>query len=340
MDATSIKSYFKSLPADLQDVLLSELITVKANSEYNLIDIRERKFNEKQGVCPHCSHIKYTKMGKDKQVQRYKCSGCNRTFTPFTGTWMAQIHKKDKLADYLKLMQEGLSLEKIRKKLNINKKTAFDWRHKITHSLKGMSEAEFTGITESDETFFLHSEKGSGKLTRKSRKRGKQIKTRGINKSQVAVIVTADRSKSISLNVSGFGRIRKEDITKAIGSKISKQTILCTDGHSSFKSFTNENNIEHHILKANAKEFVKQGKYHIQNINSLHSRLKKWINKDMYGVASKYLQNYLFWFKFMEEYKNTDYMKSVVSLGIDNTNARAEYLDAVKNRYSNKTTTF
>ncbi len=37
MDATSIKSYFKSLPADSQDVLLSELITVKANSEYNLL---------------------------------------------------------------------------------------------------------------------------------------------------------------------------------------------------------------------------------------------------------------------------------------------------------------
>jgi len=72
----------------------------------------------------------------------------------------------------------------------------------------------------------------------------------------------------------------------------------------------------------------------------LHGRLKKWINKDMYGVASKYLQNYLFWFKFMEEYKNTDYMKSVVSLGIENTNARAEYLDAVKNVYSKKTTTF
>jgi transposase-like protein len=340
MDSISIKSYFKGLSSGLQEQLLSELTSLRVDSKYNLIDIRERKFNDKQGVCPHCSHIKYTKMGKDKNVQRYKCSGCNRTFTPFTGTWMAQIHKKDKLADYLKLMQEGLSLEKIRKKLEINKKTAFDWRHKITHSLKGLSETEFAGITESDETFFLHSEKGSGKLIRKPRKRGKQIKTKGISKEQVAVIVTADRKKSISLTVAGFGRIRKDDITEAIGNKISKQTILCTDGHSSFKSFTKENNIEHHVLKANAKEFVKQGIYHIQNINSLHGRLKKWINKDMYGVASKYLQNYLFWFKFMEEYKNTDYMKSIVSFGIENTNARAEYLDAVKNVYSKKTTSF
>ncbi len=340
MDTSTIKSYFKKLSATLQDNLLSELMTVKANSDYNLIDLRERKFNDKQGICPHCNHIKYTKMGRDKNVQRYKCSGCSRTFTPFTGTWMAQIHKKDKLADYLKLMQQGLSLEKIRVKLGINKKTAFDWRHKITHSLKGMSESEFTGITESDETFFLHSEKGSGKLTRKPHKRGKQIKTKGISNEQVAVIVTADRKKSISLYMSGFGRIRKDDITKAIGNKINKQTILCTDGHSSFKGFSIDNNIEHHVLKANAKEFVKQGKYHIQNINSLHSRLKNWINKDLYGVATKYLQNYLLWFKFMEEYKDTDYMKSVVTIGIDNTNARAEYLNAVKNIYIKKTTSF
>ena len=111
---------------------------------------------------------------------------------------------------------------------------------------------------------------------------------------------------------------------------------MCTDGHVSFKSFAIENNLEHHVLKASIKEFVKEGKFHIQHINSLHSRLKKWINEDLFGVASKYLQNYLSWFKFMEEYKTTDYMKSIVTLGIENTNARKGYLDAVKNRYSIK----
>ena len=336
MDALKIKSYFSTLSSGEQEHLLSELTTLNVNSEYNLIELREIKFNEKQGVCPHCGNIKYTKMGKDKDVQRYKCKNCNKTFTPFTGTWMTQIHKKDKLADYLKLMREGLSLDKIRDKLGINKKTAFDWRHKIAHSLEGVSEHEFTGITESDETFFLRSEKGSVGLNRKARKRGKQVKTRGINKEQVAVIATADRKSSISLEVSGFGRIGKDDITKAIGDRIIKQTILCTDGHVSFKSFAIENNLEHHVLKASIKEFVKEGKFHIQHINSLHSRLKKWINEDLFGVASKYLQNYLSWFKFMEEYKTTDYMKSIVTLGIENTNARKKYLDAVKNRYSIK----
>ncbi len=224
--------------------------------------------------------------------------------------------------------------------MEINKKTAFDWRHKITLAIKQADQDLFLGITESDETFFLHSEKGSGKLTRKPRKRGKQIKTKGISKDQVAVIATVDRKGAVSLEASCFGRISKKDIEEAIGKSINEQTILCTDGHQSFKGFAIDNNIEHHILKANLKQFVKQGKFHIQNINSLHSRLKGWINRELYGVATKYLQNYLNWFRLKEKFKQVDYMKKIVQLSIANTNARAEYLYAVKNIYNNKTTLF
>ncbi len=165
-----IKTYFTKLSSLDQEGLLLTLTSLKSNSDFQLIDIRKKKFNEKQGVCPHCEHIKYVKMGIDKGVQRYKCKGCNRTFTPFTGTWMAQIHKKDKLADYLKLMQQGLSLDKIMLKLCINKKTAFDWRHKITISLKELDTDKFLGITESDETFFFALRERLGKINSKVKK--------------------------------------------------------------------------------------------------------------------------------------------------------------------------
>ena len=331
MDTTKIQTYFTNLSSVDQDKLLLTLTSIKTNSDFQLIDIRKKKFDEKQGVCPHCEHIKYVKMGIDKGVQRYKCKGCKRTFTPFTGTWMAQIHKKDKLADYLKLMQQGLSLDKITLKLGINKKTAFDWRHKITASIKQLDTDKFLGITESDETFFLHSEKGLGKITGKSRKRGKQVKTRGISKEQVSVIVSADRKGEVSLNLACFGRITKNDITNAIGNKIDKQTVLCTDGHVSYKGFAMDNNLEHHVFKASIKQFTKQGNLHIQNINSLHSRLKKWINRDLYGVSTKYLQNYLNWFRYKEKFKKVDYMIKLRELSLENTTARKEYLNNLNN---------
>lgn len=45
---------------------------------------------------------------------------------------------------------------------------------------------------------------------------------------------------------------------------------------------------------------VKRGFFHIQHVNSLHSRLKKWLNGTFRGVATKYMQDYLNWFKVKE----------------------------------------
>ena len=56
-------------------------------------------------------------------------------------------------------MREEKSLDRIREKLKINKKTAYDWQHKILSGIEQLKEKPFQGITESDETFFLHSEK-------------------------------------------------------------------------------------------------------------------------------------------------------------------------------------
>ena len=332
MNTEEIKLYFEKLPAISQEHLLSELSSIKTEKEFQLLKVREYQLNDKQGVCPHCGHEKYVKAGIDKGVQRYRCKDCRQGFTSYTGTWLAQIHKKEKLSDYLKLMKEGISLEKIRKRLKISKKTAFDWRHKIILAIKETGNENFTGITESDETFFLQSKKGSRSLENKPRKRGKQISTKGINNEQVPVIVSADRKGEVSLSVSGFGRITKENIIKAIGEKVNKMTVLCSDGHTSYKGFAADNNIEHHVLRANLKEFVR-GKYHIQNVNSLHSRLKKWINEDLHGVATKYLQNYMNWFRYKEKYKVTDYLKVIVETSCNNTNARQEYLFAVNNYY-------
>lgn len=42
----------------------------------------------------------------------------------------------------------------------------------------------------------------------------------------------------------------------------------------------------------------KEDIYHIQHVNSLHSNLKKWMRR-FNGVASKYISNYMQWFKWL-----------------------------------------
>jgi len=83
---------------------------------------------------------------------------------------MARFQKKEHIDAYINLMLEEKSLDKITKALSINKKTAFDWRHKILSSLEEIEKDSFTGITESDETFIAFSEKGSRSLTRPGKK--------------------------------------------------------------------------------------------------------------------------------------------------------------------------
>ena len=306
MDLQDIKSSLSALSkADRLDLqkeldLLSDSNSTLPKSQ----ESRRHILDNKLGCCPHCSHPKYVKFGIDKGSQRYKCKSCKRSFTEYTGTWMAGLQRKDKIDDYLVLMLEEKSLDNIKEILSINKKTAFDWRHKILASLSQNDTDNFTGITESDETFFLNSEKGRSVSNRESRKRGGSSKSRGVSSDQVAVIVTQDRKFGLDLTVATMGRIKKVDIEKAIGNRVNpNQTILCSDAHVSYKGFAIDNKIEHHALKAVIKQRVKNKIYHIQHVNSTHNRLKKWIDNTFWGVSTKYLQQYLNWYRIKEKIK-------------------------------------
>ncbi len=216
MDISELKSALLSLSVEERVSLLREL-DEESGVKTSAINKRREILNNKIGNCPHCNSKKYRKHGIYKGSQRYYCNSCKHTFTEYTGTWLSGIHKKELVEDYLKLMEQELSLDKIKNNLGINKKTAFDWRHKILSSLENVDKGSFKGITESDDTFFLYSEKGIKQQYRTPRKRGGKARKRGINNEQVSVIVTADRDSELDMTVARLGRIKKMDIEKAIG---------------------------------------------------------------------------------------------------------------------------
>ncbi len=188
--------------------------------------------------------------------------------------------------------------------------TLFYWRHKILSALKQIPTEAFQGIVEMDETYFLFSEKGKRKITeRKSRKRGGKAKHRGISNDQVCVLVARDRQKITFSGVLGRGRIRTNKLDEVIGSQLSNSNVLCTDSWRAFSSYANSKGLIHYRFKSDGKQRVK-GIYHIQNVNSYHSRLKRWIDR-FNGVATKYLQHYLAWFRFKDnkDYENTKAIK-------------------------------
>lgn len=96
-----------------------------------------------------------------------------------------------------------------------------------------------------------------------------------------------------------MGRVVKSQVDKVIGSKLHEENVLVTDAWRAYKTYAKEKGLEHYRIKSDDGNHVIIGIYHIQNVNSVHSRLKQWIDR-FKGVASKYLDNYLAWFLFVD----------------------------------------
>lgn len=193
--------------------------------------------DDRRAECPHCQSGHYIKNGTDKGSRRYKCKECKRGFTEYTGTWVAGLHKKENISDFIKALEMKLSLEKSSKETGLAASTVFIWRHKFLSAHQNSDkEKTFKGITESDETFFLHSQKGNLCKHRAARMRGGRP-SRGISKDEAALLTTMDRSGTRSYVLTSMGRVSVEDLEKTIGDHISDRTIICSDGLSSFKMF-------------------------------------------------------------------------------------------------------
>ena len=123
----------------------------------------------------------------------------------------------------------------------------------------------------------------------------------------VCVLTAKDRSDSPSvIETVGRGPITSKRIRdKLKGSFIDQNLLLCTDANNRYKKYCKEHNIKHKALNLSKKQSVAEKHLHLQNVNATHSRLKGWMRK-FHGVSSKYLQNYMNYFRTLEEINKSD----------------------------------
>jgi len=258
-------------------------------------------------ICPFCSGTTIKRNGKNRGRQRYLCHTCQKTFGDTSSSILTGTHYKGKWLPYLELMLQGLSLRKIATQLHIHLSAAFYWRHKILLALSVKPMETLSGIIEADETYVLESKKGKNSIKkteeRKARKRGGTAKKRGISREQVSILVAVDRNGEIFSEVAGYGRISSQDVDNLLHSHLQEVSCLCSDAATNFISYAKEKGFEHQILNTSKGEHVQKGIYHIQHVNAYHKRLKEWLIP-FNGVATKYLDQYLVWFRFLEQHKN------------------------------------
>ncbi len=208
-------------------------------------------------------------------MQRYKCKECGTTFgatnnTPFYRT------QKDlaKWNQYIELMFESqLSVVKIAEKIGIHYKTAFHWRHKILNALNEIDNPRLTGIVEADETYFRLS-----------------------YKEQVCVLTAIDRSnqKNMLLQSTCLARPTTKHVEDVLGPHIASGSVLVTDRHNAYGGFARKAGLTHEVL---SRSTDRRGSYHVQNVNSMHMGLKRFM-RPFNGVATKYLDNYMTYYKW------------------------------------------
>jgi hypothetical protein len=99
--------------------------------------------------------------------------------------------------------------------------------------------------------------------------------------------------------MAGKGRVTATELDKVLGSHIDTSALLCTDTATNYKKFAIMKGLQHEPINVSKKVYVRKGIYHIQRVNGYHKRLKKWMDR-FQGVATKYLDNYLYWHQFLE----------------------------------------
>ena len=111
-------------------------------------------------MCPHCNDMHVVRNGMAGGLQRYKCSGCGKTFDSLTRTPLARLRHRGLWLDQAQTLVDGLSITKLAERLGVARSTAFGWHHRSLALPHHVKSGAFAGIVEADETCWLKSNKG------------------------------------------------------------------------------------------------------------------------------------------------------------------------------------
>jgi transposase-like protein len=174
---------------DKQSSVVQKILTDKDPVRQIIQSLEQRLIDKPE--CPHCHSRVIKRHGKAGDMQRYRCKNCLKTFMATTHTPLSGLHYKEKWLAYLGTMVQSMVLRQAAKECDIDWKTAFRWRHRFLQLPAQLKARLLEGIVEADETFFAYSEKGNKQLSRKARKRGKQVGKQGRSKKDWVPVLTA-----------------------------------------------------------------------------------------------------------------------------------------------------
>jgi transposase-like protein len=250
--------------------------------------------------CPHCHATRLIHWGQSHGQQRYHCKECGKTFNQLHATPLARLHHKHLWARYADCLSQGDALRKAARKCGIHLTTAFRWRHRFLRYALTTRAPQLAGIVEADEVFTPESFKGRRHLARPARRHG----GRGHGHVPlVPALIALDRygreSDAVLLDKSN------QQLEPSLLPLLKRGSILCTDGNQSYIKIARKGTgVIHKRLIMKEHHRVEDEVFHIQTLNNYVSRWRGWMVK-FHGVGTDYLENYLGWFRVVEQEPNT-----------------------------------
>ena len=169
--------------------------------------------------------------------------------------------------------------------------TSFRWRHRFLKAPAATQEA-LAGLVAAGETFFRRSCKGSRRwrraeapLERQPRRRGERASKRGLSAEQVPALIARDRAgHTVDAVLPDLGA---EAIEAVLAPVVAGDAVPCSDGAEAYAAFAAEHGLHHEPVNLAAGIRVREGAFHIQNVNAYHGRPKGWMGR-FNGVATRY----------------------------------------------------
>ncbi len=241
-------------------------------------------------TCPHCNSKELIKYGKYRNLQRYQCKSCFRTFNEGTGLIWHNTRKPTTSWDkYCRLMLSGLTIRQCAHALEISIQTSFKWRHKIlNHLSKYTNTRSVNNLVGVRHTFYRENFKGQKipPVTTKKHERKKVFIITTINNFNYSLAKVSFKSPGPS----------RPDLLRLISELKPANNALFIGGGDRFslsisKFFNNGtefkiSNEEKDKLMASCIDFL--------------TAIRRWFSK-FRSVATKYLNKYLNWFVYIFE---------------------------------------
>lgn len=213
---------------------------------------------------------------------------------------MAYSKRMERWADFCACAVWSLSVRATAQELGIHKDTAWRWRHRLLRALLAADHLRLAGIVEMEPAFFIYSEKGRRRLRRPPRRRGSSSGVTFVP-DLAAVLVARARNGTVVARVTG----RRPPHHSALSQLLSRhwgnvETVLTSmTWRHTLEIFCRAAGVQFKIMRSRVSVGKDGGLLHMANVRGYIVRFRRWLVR-FRGVATKYLDHYLCWHRFLE----------------------------------------